>query len=113
MLAALVPNPDRLAISDDGKYLYVGLDGKGTVQRLLLPALTPDISIPLGSDPTLGITHALDLQVAPGASKTIAVSKGVVQAPSIQAQGGIAIYDDAVQRPIVSHSDHSAAECFD
>ena len=64
-----------LAISDDAKYLYVGLDGKGTVQRLLLPGLTPDISIPLGSDPNLGAYHALDLQVAPGAPKTIAYRK--------------------------------------
>jgi hypothetical protein len=94
--------PDHLALSDDGKYLYVGLDGMGKVQRLLLPGLTPDISIPLGSDPRLGNYFALDLQVAPGAPKTIAVSKGIPIAHSIiQAQGGIAIYDDAVQRPTV------------
>ncbi len=94
--------PNHLALSDDGKYLYVGIDGQGKVQRLLLPGLTPDISIPLGSDPRLGNYIALDLQVAPGAPKTIAVAKGVKVTNSIvQAQGGIAIYDDAVQRPNV------------
>lgn len=92
--------PNRLALSDDGKYVYVGLDGKGTVQRLLLPGLTADITITLGSDPQLGNYHALDLQVAPGAPKTIAVSKGASNSIII-AQGGIAIYDDAVQRPTV------------
>jgi hypothetical protein len=92
--------PNHLAISDDGKYLYVGLDGMGKVQRLLLPGLTADISIPLGSDPSLGNYFALDLQVAPGTPKTIAVSKGIAHS-IILAQGGIAIYDDAVQRPTV------------
>ena len=53
--------PNQLALSDDGKYLYVGLDGKGNVQRLLLPGLTPDISIPLGSDPNLGNYFALSV----------------------------------------------------
>ena len=92
--------PNQLALSDDGKYLYVGLDGMGNVQRLLLPGLTPDISIPLGSDPNLGNYFALSVQVAPGAPRTIAVAKGIKKS-IIQAQGGIAIYDDAVQRPTV------------
>lgn len=94
--------PDRLAISGDAKYLYAGLDGNGTVQRLLLPSLTPDITIPLGSDPGLGPYFALDLQVAPGQSSTIAVARGITSSGSIvTAQGGVAVYDDAVQRPAV------------
>lgn len=92
--------PDRLALSGDAKYLYVGLDGNGTVQRLLLPGLTPDISISLGSAPGLGSYYAMDLQVAPGLSNTLAVARGIASNGSIvTAQGGVAIYDDAVQRP--------------
>ncbi|HVJ07403.1 MAG TPA: hypothetical protein VM554_03405 [Acidisarcina sp.] len=95
-------DPDRLAISGDGQYLYVGLDAKGTVQRYSLPSFTPDISVSLGADPNLGPYYALDLQVAPGAPHTIAVSRGIPGTASIyQAQGGVAIYDDAVQRPSV------------
>jgi|GEM_PF-1179316 hypothetical protein len=94
--------PDHLALSSDAKYLYVGLDGNGTVERLLLPNLTPDLSIPLGSDPNLGPYYAMDLQVAPGQSNTIAVARGIPADVSIvQAQGGVAIYDGAVQRPSV------------
>lgn len=94
--------PNRLALSDDGKYLYVGLDGQNIVQRLLLPSLTPDISIPLGGATTLGSFSALDLQVAPGQSHVIAVARGKnAGSGTVQAQGGVAVYDDAVQRPLV------------
>jgi len=94
--------PNRLALSDDAKYLYVGLDGDGAVERLLLPSLTPDIRIPLGSAPNLGPFYAMDVQVAPGQSKTIAVARGIPADVSIvQAQGGIAVYDGTAQRPSI------------
>ena len=98
--------PNRLAISDDGKYLYVGLDGQNTVERLLLPSLTPDptipTGIPLGGATGHGLYLALDLQVAPGQSHVLAVARGKnASSGTIQAQGGIAVYDDAVQRPSV------------
>ena len=96
--------PDRLALSADKKYLYVGLDGKGTVQRLTLGNQTavPDISIPLGADPNLGPYYAMDLQVDPVDSNTIAVARGILPSISIvQAQGGIAIYDGTTQRPSI------------
>ena len=96
--------PDRLALSADKKYLYVGLDGKGTVQRLTLGNQTavPDISIPIGADPNLGPYYAMDLQVDPVDSNTIAVARGILPSISIvQAQGGIAIYDGTTQRPSI------------
>ena len=99
-------DPDRLAISGDQQFLYVGLDAKGSVARYALPftSSTPqaDILVPLGSDVNLGAFYALDLQVAPGLPKTIAVSRGIPGTVAInQAQGGVAIYDDTVQRPSV------------
>jgi len=90
--------PDVLAISDDSQFLYVGQDGTGTVQRLLLPALTPDISYSLGNYDNGAPYYALDLQVAPGAPHTSAVTKGVMNLDPA-ADGGIAIYDDATPRP--------------
>lgn len=94
--------PDRLALSGDAQYLYVGLDNAGTVQRLTLPSLTPDISIPLGQAQGIGPYYAMDLQVAPGEPHTIAVARGVsAQSNIVTAQGGVAIYDDAVQRAAV------------
>ena len=90
-------NPNVLAISDDGQFLYAGVSG--SVQRFALPALTPDISYPLGSD-FFGAAHvALDLQVAPGAPHTTAVTIGSVSfGPSLD--GPPTIFDDATPRPV-------------
>jgi hypothetical protein len=96
--------PDHLALSADHNYLYVGLDGNGTVERLRLGNQqgVPDISIPLGSDSNLGPYYAMDIEVDPVQSTTIAVARGVLPTISIvQAIGGVAVYDNATQRPNV------------
>ncbi|MCU1331151.1 MAG: hypothetical protein JWM08_143 [Candidatus Angelobacter sp.] len=94
-------NPNVLAMSDDGQFLYAGLNG--SVERFTLPALTPDISYGLGSD-FLGAPHvALDVQVAPGAPHTTAVTRGSVSfGPSLD--GPLTIFDDATPRPVVTAS---------
>ncbi|HKS80571.1 MAG TPA: hypothetical protein VJR23_03625 [Candidatus Acidoferrales bacterium] len=93
-------NPDVLAISGDSGYLYVGLDGANSVQRFALPSLSPDINFTLGTDPNYFSTpyFALDLQVAPGAPRTTAVSLAIPDS-SPAAVGGIVIYDDGTPRP--------------
>lgn len=90
--------PDVLAVSDDGQYLYAGINGAASIQRFLLPALTPDILYALGSSSFSGPYHALDLVVAPGAPHTVAVSRAVYDS-SPAAQGGVEIFDDGVARP--------------
>lgn len=90
--------PDILAISDDSQFLYVGMDGAGSVQRFVLPGLVPDISYSLGDYGAGTPYFALDLQVEPGGPHTTAVSKGVMNLDPA-AQGGITIYDDSVSRP--------------
>jgi hypothetical protein len=92
--------PDRLAISDDQQFLYVGLDASGSIQRFKLPNLTPDINIMLGSG-RYGAYHALDIKVAPGLPNTIAVSLAV-SGSSPTALGGIVIYDDAIARSVAA-----------
>lgn len=91
--------PDVLAISGDSSYLYAGLDTANLVQRFTLPSLAEDISYSLGSSQDFGPYFALDLQVAPGAPHTTAVTLGLPN--SIPAAiGGIVIYDDATPRPV-------------
>lgn len=90
--------PNVLAISDDSKFLYAGIDGSASVQRFTLPSLAKDISYPLGADPFFGNYFALDIQVAPATPHTTAVTLANVGfSPS--AQGGITIFDDATPRP--------------
>lgn len=91
-------DPDVVAISDDSKFLYVGEDGSYQVQRFTLPSLTPDITYSLGSDPFEGPYMALDIQVAPGAPHTVAISKGTLNLDP-HTIGGITIYDDSTPRP--------------
>jgi trimeric autotransporter adhesin len=68
--------PDQLALSGDSSYLYVGLDGNGSVERLNLPGFTPDINISLGTSEYGGLNTALSMQVEPGDSHTLAVAAG-------------------------------------
>jgi trimeric autotransporter adhesin len=100
-------NPDRLALSADGKYLYVGLDGSGTVQQLTITgattAPTAGNTINLGTDPQYGAYYALDMQIMPLSNTTIAVTRGVPSGSGSPARaiGGLAIYDNGTQRPQV------------
>lgn len=92
--------PRRLAISDDGQFLYVGLDGAAAVRRVLLPAQTAEIQFELGSDPFFGPFTVDDLEVQPGNPSVLAVSlKNSGISPR---HAGVAIYDDGVQRPLVT-----------
>ena len=69
-------DPTVLAISGDSQFLYAGIVGTSSVQRFALPSLTPDINCPLGRHPIFGPNVAIDLQVAPGAPHTTAVTLG-------------------------------------
>lgn len=83
--------PNRLAISDDGQFLYAGVDGAAAVQRFTLPALAQDLKISLGSDQFGSTFTATDLAVAPGAPTTLAVSLG-------NGRGGLVVYDGPTPR---------------
>ena len=89
--------PGRLAISGDGLYLYVGLNGANSIQRFHLPDLTLDLTFSLGSDSFLGPRFAGDIQVAPGDSHTVAVSEVYQGVDPDFAE--VAIFDDGVARP--------------
>ncbi len=95
--------PDVLAISDDDQVLYAALDGSSSVQSFTLPNLQPDINYSLGTDPTFGPYFGVDLQVAPSLPHTTAVSRGIFNVSPV-ALGGMAIYDDATQRPNIAHT---------
>jgi hypothetical protein len=66
--------PTKLALDSTSKYLYVGLNGNDSIQRLDLPGFTPDIEIPLGTSTSPLIANAI--AVSPTNSQTIAVALG-------------------------------------
>jgi hypothetical protein len=104
--------PDAIAISDNSQFLYAGLDGSSKVQRFKLPSLDADISYPLGRSSFLGPNVALDLQVAPGAPHTTAVSLGNFGF-SPEAEGGIIIFDDSTPRPTTSPGWEGSTNLYD
>lgn len=88
--------PNALAITADGSALYVGLDGRASVQKLLLPTMTPDWSFTFA--PYFGYpTTAGDIEIMPGTTDTVAVAQRVTGlSPS---HAGIVIIDRGIARP--------------
>jgi hypothetical protein len=88
--------PTRLAISDDGQFLYVGLDGEGAVRRVILSTFTADIKFSLGTAQVgCGVNRAFDLEVLPGTPQSVAISIApTLCSPAFK----VAIYDNGVPR---------------
>ena len=100
------PEPTKLAVSDDGRYLYVVLQGVGaqrvtgwwgaaSVRRLELPSLTPELEFSL-SDGSDSLISVQDIEVLPGKPESVAVARriaGVFGTP-------VAIFDNGVKRPV-------------
>jgi hypothetical protein len=83
------------AVSDDGSFLYVGVNNEGVIARVNLPELSPDITIPLVADPYGGPVRAPQMQVAPGRPRTVAVP---VSGPGSNCIA-LTVFDDAIARP--------------
>ena len=90
--------PNSIAVSEDGIYLYVGLDEIHSIRRLTLPSLSDDIDIPMGEDEFGKKYSAGDIQIQPGKNNVIAVTR--FQTDTIPKElGGIVIYDNETPRP--------------
>lgn len=112
-IGAAIPTgdgPRKLAMSSDGQYLYVGFDSTPVVQRVHVPSLAVDLTIPLGSDPTFGPNFVEDLAVKPGDSGVVAVSRKRIGFSPRHA--GVAVFDDGVQLPNTT-PDHTGANVIE
>lgn len=89
--------PTRMAVSNDGKYIYTAFSGSSTVRRLNLLTKTADIQFQLGNDPVNGPFYAYDLTVMPNNSETVAISRTTASTSQFY---GTAIYDNGVARPV-------------
>ena len=90
-------DPAKLARSDNGQFLYVGLDGENAVQRINLATQTAQPKFSLGSDLLFGPFFVEDMEVLPGSPQSIAISRKYKTVSPGHA--GVAIYDNGVQRP--------------
>lgn len=88
--------PNKLAISDDGQYVYVGLDGAAAISRLDTTTGMVDQRFPLTTSPDVP-TFVEDLAVQPGNPNVIAVAR---QDPNYSPRhAGTVVYENGVRRP--------------
>ena len=67
--------PNQLALSDDGNFLYVALDGAAAVRRYEIATQTAGQQFTLGATQSDGPFYAGELAVAPGQNETVIVSR--------------------------------------
>jgi hypothetical protein len=79
--------PNKMALSDDGKTIYVKLDGAKAIRRFDASNETAGSQFSLQSP----FHHVAEMVVQPGNSQVIAIANGFE---------GAAIYDNGVQRPV-------------
>lgn len=86
--------PNKLAMTNDGRYLYVGVDGAASVKRFVLASLTLDISISLGIGND-GPYIAEDIAPIPGRPNVVAVSRrDTCCSPRHE---GVVLFDNGIQ----------------
>ena len=89
--------PNRLAITSDGKYLWVALDGAAAVRQVNLTTGTAGLQFPIGSPGSSTYTVAA-LAAIPGSPDSVVVSTeydGYTEPTG----GFLTIYDSGVARP--------------
>jgi len=101
--------PNRLAVSDNGQYLYVGLDGAAAVRRVNLFTQTADLQFSLGSD-YCGSFLAEDMVALKGNPNAVAISRR--NTGCSPRHEGVAIYDNGVPRPN-STPDHTGSNVIE
>jgi hypothetical protein len=95
-------NPDRLAVSEDGKFLYAGLDGDHAVQQFDIRNGKLGFLTPLPNDPYFGNSVlAGEIRPVPGRPQDYVVSLTVEGSPP---PGGVSLVTNGVQRTVF-HAD--------
>ncbi len=89
-------NPNKLARSTDGQYLYCGLDGSASVAKFWLSSGQGGTTFSLGRNSN-GPIFSQDIKVVPGQPDSVAVA-GESRGVSTQLTG-VAIYDGTQKRP--------------
>lgn len=96
----LEAEPNQLAVSGDGRYLYAGMGN--LVRRIDLNSWTADLDIPLRQDSAYGARGAYSMVALPGSNTSLAIS---FYRPGYTALYlGTAIFDGAQMRPTVTPS---------
>ena len=88
--------PKQLALSDDGKSLWVALDGAASVRQMDVATGAPGQQFSLGNDPIAGQWYPRNVAVLPGTRNSIIVTRYSTHS---SADDGLVVYDNGVPRP--------------
>jgi len=88
--------PNKLAISNNGQYIYISLDGAAAIRRVDLATLTAGIQFSLGIHDFYGPYYVSDMDVMPGNPSIISVSRKFSHSTAF---GGVTIYENGIERP--------------
>jgi DNA-binding beta-propeller fold protein YncE len=86
--------PGRLALSGDGQFLYVGINGANSIRRFDLQSSTTANEFTLGPGSFGNLLRAEEIEVMPGQPLSVAVA--LEENGSHQ---GVAVFDNGVPRP--------------
>lgn len=85
--------PNQLALSDDGKHIYVALDGAAAVRRYEIATQTAGPQFSPGRQQNDGPLYADNLAAAPGQPESVVVSRSAPGASS-----ALAVFDNGATR---------------
>jgi Abnormal spindle-like microcephaly-assoc'd, ASPM-SPD-2-Hydin len=85
-------DPGKLALSSDGVYLYVGLNGDHSLQRINLSTAQVERTFTLPVDRLSGPTTVNDMHGVPGAPKSVVAS---LSRPASPSEAGAALFTDS------------------
>lgn len=95
-------SPNKMALSNDSNFLYIGLDDFPQIVRFNLSTKTIQDSFSLGMNQFNLKLFAEDIAVLPGDSNSIAVARrNYGLSPKHE---GVAIYDNGIMRPLTTPS---------
>jgi hypothetical protein len=90
--------PRKLTVSDNGQFLYVGLDGTSSIKQFDLSSETAGLEFSIGSDPIRGPYQVDDMKVLPGSTSAIVVT--LMNAGWSPRHAATIVYDNGVPRPL-------------
>ena len=91
--------PGKLAVADNGQYLYVGLTGTNLVARLDLPSMTTGLVFSLGTNQSAGARYVDDMVVLSGSSGSVAIT--LTNSCCSPAYDGVVVFDNGIPRSTV------------
>ncbi|TAK27046.1 MAG: hypothetical protein EPO40_18910 [Myxococcaceae bacterium] len=102
--------PDPLSISEDGRLLYVGLNGSATVRAIDLRTGVAEPPFFVGNAGAAGESlYAFDIAALPDAPTAVAVVRATVAASYVR---GVAIFDNGAMRPVTTPPSFSITDAI-